>query len=90
MIPLAEEYLWRGVIQPRLVAAWSFAPAGVVTAMLFSLKHAIVDASLGRLLTIMCFGLVMGVYAARSSWRASAVAHAFANLIATSVAILIG
>lgn len=87
LIPFAEEWLWRGRIQPLLAEAAGPAAGLVLSSALFSLKHAIVDASLGRLLTLTAFGLVMGALAARRGWRASAVAHAAANLAATALAL---
>lgn len=98
MIPLAEERLWRGIVQPRLVLAWGPVPALAVTAALFSAKHAIVDGSLGRLLALALGGLVLGLVAYRAGhgdarqdgWQASAVSHVVGNLVATSVAIAAG
>jgi membrane protease YdiL (CAAX protease family) len=98
VIPLAEERLWRGLIQPQLRVAWGVVPSLVVTAMLFSLKHAIVDASLGRLLALVAGGLVLGLVAYRASeshgvgsgWKASAVSHMAGNLVATSLALMAG
>lgn len=87
LIPLAEEWLWRGLIQPHLSAGLGAIAGLLITSVLFSLKHAIVDASLGRLLTLSVFGLVMGVLAQRQGWRASAAAHAIANTSATSLAL---
>lgn len=89
VVPFAEEWLWRGHIQPRVVGALGFVPGLLSTALLFSLKHAIIDASLGRLLALTAFGAIMGVLAARRGWRASALAHALANTVATIVALLI-
>lgn len=83
LVPVCEERLWRGLIQPRLVAGLGFAPGLALTAVLFSLKHALVDASLGRLLAIVGAGLVVGVIAARSSWKTSAVTHIATNTVAT-------
>jgi membrane protease YdiL (CAAX protease family) len=48
-VPLAEERLWRGLIQPRMVTRMGFVPGLLLTALLFSLKHAIIDASFGRM-----------------------------------------
>jgi membrane protease YdiL (CAAX protease family) len=98
VIPLAEERLWRGLIQPGLRVAWGVIPALLVTAVLFSLKHAIVDASLGRLLALTVGGLVLGLVAyragrsdgGRSGWEASAVSHMVGNLVATSLALAAG
>ena len=83
LVPVCEERLWRGLIQPRLVAGLGFVPGLALTAVLFSLKHVIVDASLGRLLAIVGAGLVVGVIAARSSWKTSAVTHIATNTVAT-------
>jgi membrane protease YdiL (CAAX protease family) len=98
VVPLAEERLWRGLIQPRLRVAWGLASGLLVTAVLFSLKHAIVDASLGRLLAITAGGLVLGGVAfraggaegGRTGWRASGVSHMVGNLMATSLALAAG
>jgi membrane protease YdiL (CAAX protease family) len=98
VIPLAEERLWRGLIQPRLFAAWGLLPAVLVTAVLFSLKHAVVDASLGRLVAIVVGGVVLGVVAhraggldgGRNGWQTSAVSHMVANITATCIALAAG
>jgi len=85
LVPLAEERLWRGLIQPRMVTSMGFVPGLLLTALLFSLKHAIIDASFGRLLTLCAFGLVVGYIAARGSWKQSAFAHGAANTFATVI-----
>ena len=98
VIPLAEERLWRGFIQPRLFAAWGLLPALLAPSTLFSLKHAIVDASLGRLVAITAGGLVLGYVAhraggsdgGRSGWQTSAVSHMLANVVATCIALAAG
>ncbi|MGE3270718.1 MAG: lysostaphin resistance A-like protein [Chloroflexota bacterium] len=98
VIPLAEERLWRGLIQPRLVVAWGMLPGLFVTAVLFSLKHVILDASLGRFVALTAGGLVLGAVAYRASrvgrpgsgWKTSAVTHIAGNLVATSLALLAG
>jgi membrane protease YdiL (CAAX protease family) len=97
-VPLVEERLWRGLIQPDLRRAAGLVPGLVVTAALFSLKHAVVDASLGRLLAITVGGLVLGTVALRAGgrdgertgWRASALSHAAANLPATALFLAVG
>ncbi len=79
VIPLSEERLWRGLVQPRLIVGLGFASGLALTAALFSRTHALVDASLGRLRGIIGAGLVRGVISARPSWKIPAVAHAVAN-----------
>jgi membrane protease YdiL (CAAX protease family) len=89
VVPLAEEWLWRGRIQPALVGAGGQLAGLLVTSVLFSLKHVLIDASLGRLLALTGFGLVMGLLALRRGWRASALAHAIANTFATALTLLL-
>jgi membrane protease YdiL (CAAX protease family) len=88
LIPLAEEWLWRGLVQPRFVSGLGSIAGIAVTAALFSLKHAIVDASLGRLLVITAGGVVLGLVARAASWRASTISHATMNTLATALALL--
>jgi membrane protease YdiL (CAAX protease family) len=98
VIPIAEERLWRGLIQPCLFASWGLLPSLVVTAVLFSLKHAIVDAALGRLLALTIGGLVLGLVAhraggsdgGRNGWQTSAVSHVVANIAGTSIVLATG
>jgi membrane protease YdiL (CAAX protease family) len=84
VIPIAEEWLWRGVVQPGLVLGLGV-PGGIVaTAALFSVKHAFVDASLDRLLTITGVGLILGLVAhGARSWKVSAISHVIMNCTAT-------
>lgn len=89
VVPLAEEWLWRGRIQPALVGAGGQLAGLLATSLLFSLKHALIDASLGRMLALTGFGLVMGLLALRHGWRAAALAHAIANTFATTLTLLL-
>jgi membrane protease YdiL (CAAX protease family) len=88
-IPVAEEYLWRGQIQVRLVRVISPPFAIGLTAVLFSLKHVLVDASMGRFLTLIAFGVICGVVARRSSWRSSAALHVSINMVSTIMALIL-
>jgi membrane protease YdiL (CAAX protease family) len=89
-IPVAEEYLWRGQIQVRLARAIAPPFAIALTAVLFSLKHVLVDASMGRFLTLIAFGAVCGIVARRSSWRSSAALHVSVNTVGTVMALILG
>lgn len=88
-VPIVEEWLWRGLIQPRFVGRLGLAFGVLITAFLFSLKHMIVDASLGRLLTLTGFGLIIGVIAHRQDWQSAAVAHVLVNSIASIIALFV-
>lgn len=91
-VPLVEERLWRGQIQPGLLTSWGLLPGLLTASTLFSLKH-VVDTSLGRFLSIAVGGLVLGAVAVRAGgaaggqagWRASALSHVLGNTVATVI-----
>jgi membrane protease YdiL (CAAX protease family) len=87
-VPIAEEYLWRGLVQVRLIRILPAPFAIGVTAVLFSLKHAFVDASLGRLLALIAFGAICGIVAQRNDWRRSAALHMVVNTVATAIGLI--
>jgi len=89
-VPIAEEYLWRGLVQVRLIYVLPVPFAIGLTAILFSLKHALVDASLGRFLALIAFGVICGVVAQRNSWRRSAALHMVVNTIVTIIGLIFG
>ena len=87
LVPIAEEYLWRGLIQERLSRVMPAVAAIGTTAILFSLKHVVVDASWGRFLTLVAFGGICGIVAQRHTWRSSAALHLVVNTATTAVAL---
>jgi membrane protease YdiL (CAAX protease family) len=89
IVPVVEEWLWRGLIQPRVTGALGYIPGLIITSVLFSFKHVIIDGSLGRMLTLTAFGVIMGITAARLGWRAAAMAHMLANTVATSIGLIL-
>jgi hypothetical protein len=90
LVPIAEEYLWRGIIQVRLLQALPSAWAIATTAVLFSLKHVVVDASWDRFLTLVAFGCISGMVAHRNTWSSAAVVHLFVNTVTTVVGLIRG
>jgi membrane protease YdiL (CAAX protease family) len=90
LVPIAEEYLWRGLVQARLLRMLPAAVAIGITAILFSLKHVVVDASWGRFLTLVAFGIVCGIIARRHTWRSSAALHLVVNTATTVVGLALG
>jgi len=59
-------------------------------AVLFSAKHAVIDASMGRMLAITVLGVVLGLVAHKATWRASALSHIVMNSVATAGVIIYG
>ena len=84
VVPVAEELFWRGVVQTGLVARLGAARGIALTALGFSLKHALVDLSPGRLLTLLGLGLLLGWLRHRRGTLASSGAHLSGNLLATA------
>ncbi len=89
-VPIAEEYLWRGLVQVRLIRILPMPFAIGLTAVLFSLKHVLVDASLGRFLALIAFGVICGVVAQRNTWKRSAALHMVINTTATIIGLILG
>jgi len=89
-VPVAEEFLWRGIVQARFLRILPVPIAIGITALLFSFKHVFVDDSFGRFLFIVAFGTICGIVAHRKSWRASAAVHMFANTLASILALVLG
>jgi membrane protease YdiL (CAAX protease family) len=87
-VPLVEEWLWRGMIQPRFAGRLGLVSGLWLTAILFSLKHVIVDASLGRFLTLTAFGVVVGIVARRKGWESAALTHTVVNIVSTLLFLL--
>jgi membrane protease YdiL (CAAX protease family) len=89
-VPIAEEYLWRGIVQVRLLSFLP-APAAIgITAVLFSFKHVLVDASFGRFITLILFGVICGIAARKKSWHASAAVHLLINTVTTVTGFAMG
>ncbi len=89
-VPIAEEYLWRGLVQVRLIRILPMPFAIGLAAVLFSLKHVLVDASLGRFLALIAFGVICGVVAQRNTWKRSAALHMVINTTATIIGLILG
>jgi len=86
-VPVAEEQVWRGIVQTKLVDAWGV-PAGIgVTAALFALKHVVVDLSVARPTTLLALALGFGLLRHRYGTTSSTVAHLGVNF-ASSAALV--
>jgi hypothetical protein len=84
IVPLTEELVWRGVVQTELVEAWGPAAGIGVTAVLFALKHVVVDQSVARVTTLLALALVFGLVRYRFGTVSSTVTHIGVNTVATA------
>jgi membrane protease YdiL (CAAX protease family) len=89
-VPIAEEYLWRGIAQACFLRIFPSSLAIGLTSALFSFKHVLVDASWGRFLTLTAFGVICGIAAKQKGWQSSAALHIFINTIATVMGLVMG
>jgi hypothetical protein len=78
--PLAEELAWRGVVQSSMVEAQGTAVGIAATAILFTAKHAVLDASLARVPSVLVLAVSLGVVRDRWGTTASTIVHAAVNL----------
>ena len=89
-IPIAEEFVWRGVIQTKLSYHMNPWIAIIITSVFFSIKHAAVDLVLTRLLFVIGFGLCSGWVKQRLGTHASTATHIYINFVGTLFAVLTG
>lgn len=79
LIPLMEELLFRGMIYKRFRKQSSFSVAAIGTAVLFALMHT----DMIQMLNAVAFGVLLAyVYEKYGSFKAPAVLHMAANLVA--------
>lgn len=90
--PLAEEQVWRGIVQSELVDSWGAVAGIAATAVLFALKHVVVDLSVARLTTLLALGLAFGILRHRFGTVSSAITHVGVNTISSAalVAVALG
>ncbi|MFC7250920.1 type II CAAX prenyl endopeptidase Rce1 family protein [Halomicroarcula sp. GCM10025324] len=84
--PVTEELAWRGIVQTALVRGEGVTTGIIITAVIFTAKHALLDVSLVRVPTILVLALVLGIVRHRWGTTASTVVHMVVNL--TSVGLL--
>ncbi|RRJ33570.1 CPBP family intramembrane glutamic endopeptidase [Halocatena pleomorpha] len=88
-VPIAEEQVWRAVVQSELVAGWGAVAGILLTAILFALKHVVVDLSIARLTTLLALGLVFGVLRHRYGTVSSVLTHIGVNVFSTASIVLL-
>mgnify|MGYP006281112021 CR=1 FL=1 len=88
--PLAEELAWRGIIQTALVEARGPVIGIAVTAILFTAKHAVLDASFARVPSVLVLSVALGLARHRWGTTASTIVHVVVNLASViGLAILV-
>lgn len=90
LVPITEEFAWRGVIQTALADAYGTWVAVVVTAAAFVAKHLVVDmaAPLFRVTSLVILAVILCGLRARYGTTSSTVAHLAANGVFTGLVFL--
>ncbi len=84
---ICEEFAFRGFLQNTLTRRFSFAPAVLISALIFGLFH--FDIQLVYILSALSAGLVLGyVYHRWNSYTVAAIAHSSVNLLVLVTLIL--
>lgn len=83
--PVTEELAWRGIVQSAFVESEGVTIGIVVTAVVFTAKHALLDVSFARVPTVLVLALALGVVRHRWGTTASTVAHAVVNLASVTL-----
>ncbi|MCA3088269.1 MAG: CPBP family intramembrane metalloprotease [Rhodocyclaceae bacterium] len=86
--PVFEELAWRGWLQRSLNVTYGIGWSLAITSVLFTLKHALVDMSPGRLLTILGIGLCVGIAHRRGGLYSAITSHIVLNIGASTLAWL--
>lgn len=88
LVPVVEEYVWRGMIQQHFRRAWGPVWAIVATAFLFTGKHIAADWYYGRTVQLLVFSFVACYVGSRWGTGASTITHFLANTASTLFFIL--
>lgn len=90
LVPITEEFAWRGVIQTALTDAYGTWIAVLVTAVAFVAKHLVVDlgAPLFRVTSLVIMAAIVCGLRARYGTTSSTVAHLLANGVFTGLLLL--
>lgn len=85
LVPIVEEFAWRGVLQTALMQSYGTVIGGLITATAFVLKHVIVDAGepWTRMIALVVLALLFSGLRARYGTVSSTVTHIGVNTIST-------
>lgn len=89
LVPIIEEFAWRGVIQTALMESFGTVVGSVLTAAAFVLKHVIVDwgEPWFRLVSLIVLALLFCGLRVRFGTASSTITHIGVNSIATALLI---
>ncbi|MDF9746884.1 CPBP family intramembrane glutamic endopeptidase [Natrinema salsiterrestre] len=87
VVPVAEEQVWRGIVQTDLVDGFGVVVGIGIASVAFALKHVIVDLSVSRLTMLLTLGLLLGVVRHRWGTASSTVTHALINTVYSASAV---
>jgi membrane protease YdiL (CAAX protease family) len=87
LVPVVEEFAWRGYIQTRLVGAWSPAAAGATTAARFARQQGVGGGGGVRMSPLLTGAFTLGLIGYRYGTAASTMAHVILNGTGTAASV---
>jgi hypothetical protein len=88
LAPVVEEFAWRGHIHAVVARDRGETIALVTTALLFAVKHLLVDLSLARVVSLVVGSFLLGLVRLRMGTFAATVAHFGLNIVASTVLVV--
>lgn len=88
LIPITEEWVWRGIVHTGLTKGMGQVTGFIITALAFVLKYLLVSLSIVNLTTLLVVALVLGVVRARVGTGASTMTHIITNLLTALIVII--
>lgn len=89
VVPIVEEFAWRGVVQTALTRAYGSLAAIGITAVAFVAKHVVVDMTLSpfRVAPLLVLAFVLCGLRDRYGTASSTVTHLVVNLVSTAALV---
>jgi membrane protease YdiL (CAAX protease family) len=88
LIPITEEWVWRGIVHTGLTRGMGQVTGFIITALAFVLKYLLVSLSIVNLTTLLVVAVVLGLVRARAGTGASTMTHIVTNLLTAVIVIL--
>lgn len=90
LVPICEEWSWRGVIQTGLTRGMGLLTGFIITMLAFVLKSVLVTLSVANITSLLVFAIGLGLLRARLGTASSTTAHIVVGLLGVVVALVWG
>jgi membrane protease YdiL (CAAX protease family) len=88
LVPITEEWVWRGIVQTGLTKGMGRVTGVIITALAFVLKYILISLSIGNLVTLLVVAIVLGLVRARAGTAASTMTSIVTHLLTAVILIV--